>query len=87
MLTSALLTQPLDEDVFIVTNAVFNRVNQLAGLGPTSFLIERNRMKVINACVQFKFRVAAGGNHGLSLLKHTQAQPRAVMIWVYEQVD
>lgn len=98
MITASSRPMPrvLDEDVFVVADAVLDGVNQAAGHRPAGRLVERDRTGGVDSRVQLELRhgdVAdrnALGNcdarvePGLALEPSVQLQPGAFPLWCPE---
>jgi hypothetical protein len=76
-----------DEDPLVVADAVLDGVDQAVGHRPARLLVEGDRREVLDPCVQLEVRVAAGGDHGLALLKEVSAEPHVLVVRRDEQVD
>ena len=61
------LRTALGEDVLVVADAVLDDVNQTLGHGPPGRLVERDRCKVLDSCVQLEIGVATVGHHRFTL--------------------
>lgn len=77
----------LDEDVLVVADAVLDGVHQTVGHGPSRRLVERDRRDVVDPGVQLEIRVAAVGDHRLSLRQQVSTEAHALVVRLDEQVD